>query len=297
MGLRAKFNLVMLVAFLVGLGLAAVLSDRLLQGDAREAVLQEAAVMMGQASAISQYTDNEIGPLLSGQLKVRFLPQTIPFWAAQTNFRTLQQQFPEYSFRELALNPSNPSDRPTDWQADIIELFRRDPKLTEFVSERDTPAGPILSYSRPIKVADQSCLECHSTPSAAPSSMIDLYGPNNGFGWTLGDTVGAQIVSVPMRVPLERSNRAFVTMMIGLTAVFLVMLGSSQHSTALFHHFAGATDFRGRQRGQPREYGRTRIRSARPRRDRVAGGFVQPHAAQPGERIEAARPMSPSLRR
>jgi HAMP domain-containing protein len=234
MGLRAKFNLVMLVAFLVGLGLAAVLSNRLLQDDAREAVLQEAAVMMGQASAISQYTDNEIGPLLSGQLKVRFLPQTIPFWAAQTNFRTLQQQFPEYSFRELALNPSNPSDRPTDWQADIIELFRRDPKLTEFVSERDTPAGPILSYSRPIKVADQSCLECHSTPSAAPSSMIDLYGPNNGFGWTLGDTVGAQIVSVPMRVPLERSNRAFVTMMIGLTAVFLVMLGLLN---ILLHYF------------------------------------------------------------
>lgn len=224
MGLRAKFNLVMLISFLIGLGLAAALSYNLLQDNARNAVLQEAAIMMGQASAISAYTDKEIGPLLADQLKVRFLPQTIPFSVAQTNFRTLQQQFPDYSFREPASNPTNPADRPTDWQEDIIDLFRRNPTLTEFVSTRGTPTGPILSYSRPIRVTDKGCLECHSTPAAAPPTMIDLYGSTNGFGWKLGDTVGAQIVSVPMRVPLERANHAFVTMIIWLTVVFLVMM-------------------------------------------------------------------------
>ena len=224
MGLRAKFNVVMLVAFLIGLGLAGALSYRLVQDNAQSEVLQEAAIMMGQASAISGYTDREIGPLLADQLKVRFLPQTIPFWAAQTNFRTLQQQFPDYSFREPATNPTNPGDRPTDWQADIIDLFRREPKLTEFVSHRDTPTGPILSFSRPIRVTDQGCLQCHSTPAAAPSTLVDLYGSTNGFGWKLGDTVGAQIVSVPMRVPLQRADRTFITMMVGLALVFLVMM-------------------------------------------------------------------------
>ena len=224
MGLRAKFNVVMLVAFLIGLGLAGALSYRLVQDNAQSEVLQEAAIMMGQASAISGYTDREIGLLLADQLKVRFLPQTIPFWAAQTNFRTLQQQFPDYSFREPATNPTNPGDRPTDWQADIIDLFRREPKLTEFVSHRDTPTGPILSFSRPIRVTDQGCLQCHSTPAAAPSTLVDLYGSTNGFGWKLGDTVGAQIVSVPMRVPLQRADRTFITMMVGLALVFLVMM-------------------------------------------------------------------------
>jgi HAMP domain-containing protein len=224
MGLKAKFNLVMLIAFLIGLGLAGVLSYRLVRDNARGEVLQEAAIMMGQATAISSYTDREIAPLLADQLKIRFLPQSIPFWAAQTNFRALQQQFPDYSFREPATNPTNPADRPTDWQADIIDLFRRDPARTEFVSHRDTATGPILSYSRPIRITDQGCLECHSTPAAAPPTMVDLYGSANGFGWKMGDTVGAQIVSVPMRVPLERANRTFITMMIGLAVVFLVMI-------------------------------------------------------------------------
>jgi protein-histidine pros-kinase len=223
MGLRTKFNLVMIVAFLIGLLVAGALSYRLVQSNARREVLQEAAIMMGQANAISTYTDREIAPLLADQLALRFPPQTIPFFAAQTNFRALEKQFPDYSFREPATNPTNPADRPTDWQADIIDAFRHDPGLTQLVSERPTPTGPILSYSKPIKVTDKSCLQCHSTPSAAPASMVDLYGPNNGFGWKLDDVVGAGIVSVPMRVALDRAWDTFEIVMIGLAAVFVLM--------------------------------------------------------------------------
>ena len=37
--------------------------------------------------------------------------------------------------------------------------------------------------------------------------MVDLYGNSNGFGWQLNDVIGAQIVSVPMSVALDRANR------------------------------------------------------------------------------------------
>jgi protein-histidine pros-kinase len=224
MGLRAKFNLAMLVAFLLGFGLAGLVCYRQQQENARDEVLHEAAIMMGQAGTMSQYTDREIAPLLADQLKLRFLPQTIPFWAAQTQSRALQVEFPDYSFRNVATNPTNPADRPADWQADIIDLFRRDAHMSEFVHERATPAGPILTVSRPIRVSDQGCLACHSTAAAAPPSMVDLYGPANGFGWKLGDLVGAQIVSVPMRVPLDRAWNTFLVVMAGLAAVFAIMV-------------------------------------------------------------------------
>jgi protein-histidine pros-kinase len=54
--------------------------------------------------------------------------------------------------------------------------------------------------------------------------MIDLYGANNGFGWKLNDVIGAQIVSVPMRVALDRANQLFLVVFGGLAAVFLVTL-------------------------------------------------------------------------
>jgi HAMP domain-containing protein len=224
MGLKAKFNLVMLAAFLVGLALAAVLSWRIVNQNARREVVQQAAVMMAMASAIREYTDTEIGPLLADQIKVRFLPQTIPFWAAQTNMRTLAAQFPDYAYKEAALNPTNPADRATDWEGAIIAEFARNPSLTDYTSERDSPAGPILSVARPIRITDKNCLSCHSTPSAAPASMIDLYGTANGFGWKLGDTVGAQIVSVPMQVALDRANDAFKVYLLALVAVFAVTI-------------------------------------------------------------------------
>jgi HAMP domain-containing protein len=224
MTLRTKFNLVMLVAFVVGLGLAGVLSYGMVTANARREVLNEAAIMSGEASAISRYTADEIAPLLVGQFTRRFLPQSVPAWSAQTNFRTLQAQFPEYSYRTVMTNPTNPADLPADWQAAIIKTLVADPATKEVVTERDTDHGRILSVSRPIVITDPACLQCHSVPSNAPQTMVDLYGSANGFGWKLNEVLGAQIVSVPMQVPLERAWRTFATVMTGLTGVFAVMV-------------------------------------------------------------------------
>src|SRR3954452_14009598 len=224
MGLRAKFNLVMLAAFVAGAALAGSLSYYMVQENARRQVLNEAAVMNGQASAMSAYTANEIAPLLAPQFNRRFLPQSVPAWAAQTNFRTLQQQFPDYSFRAVVLNPTNPADLPAPWQAEIIDTLKREQGRTELVTDRETRTGRIFSVSSPIIIKDPACLVCHSTPAAGPPTMVDLYGPNNGFNWKLNEVLGAQIVSVPMRVPFERANQTFISVMAGLTAVFLIMM-------------------------------------------------------------------------
>ena len=114
---------------MVGLALAAALSYRIVHDNARREVLQQAAIMMAQATAIRDYTDKEIEPLLADQIKVRFLPHTVPSWAAQTNLRAMAMQFPDYTYKEAALNPTNPADRATDWETDIIAEFAHDPTL------------------------------------------------------------------------------------------------------------------------------------------------------------------------
>lgn len=223
MGLRLKFNLVLLAGLLAGAGLAAALSYRMVFGNARHQILTEAALMDAQADAISRYTADEIAPLLAGQLARRFLPQSVPAWAAQTNFRAMQAQMPDYSVRTVVLNPTNPADLPADWQAGLIGTLKGDAALKELVTERDTASGRILSVARPIIIRDQACLQCHSTPQAAPASMTDLYGKENGFGWALNEVLGARIVSVPMAVPLARAQVTFNTVLAWLGAVFLVV--------------------------------------------------------------------------
>ncbi len=224
MGIKAKFNLVMLLAFAAGLALAAAASRSLVMQNARQQVQEQAALLLAEASATRDYTATEIAPLLAEQAKLRFPPQSIPFWAAQRNFRDVAQSFPDYSYKEAALNPTNPADRATDWEADIIENFKQHPQLSEYSGVRQTPSGPVLTVARPVRVDDPSCLTCHSVPSAAPASMIDLYGRDNGFGWKLHSVQGAQIISVPMQVVLDRANRIFFVFVGGLAVIFAVML-------------------------------------------------------------------------
>ena len=224
MGLKAKFNLVMLGAFALGLALAVAFSWQVARQDARREVEEEAAIMLEQATAVRQYTESQVSPLLADQNQQRFLPQTIPFYAAETTMRALSEKFPDYLYKEAALNPTNPADRATDWEAGMIDAFRRNPTLTSYSITRDSPSGPILSIARPVRITDRDCLTCHSTPQAAPVAMVDLYGPKNGFGWELGAVEGAQIVSVPMRVALARENQQLLVHVGGLAVIFAVTL-------------------------------------------------------------------------
>lgn len=223
MGLRMKFNLVLLAGMLIGIGLAATIANRLTLTDAQNTVMREAALMDVQADAISRYTADEIAPLLSSQLSRRFLPQSIPAWSAQTNFRTVQKQLPDYSYRVVMLNPTNPADKAEPWQAELIGQLKSNPQMKQLVLERETPQGRILSIAKPLVITDGACLQCHSTPAAAPASMLDLYGPDNGFGWTLNEVLGTRIVSVPMSLPLARAHATLLTLLTWLAVVFLAM--------------------------------------------------------------------------
>ncbi|WP_376089010.1 DUF3365 domain-containing protein [Roseomonas sp. CCTCC AB2023176] len=224
MGLRVKFNLVMLAALLVGLGVAAYFAKDAAEETARAGVRQEATLLMQQAIAVRGYTAGEITPLLAEQSAARFLPHTIPSFAAQTVLRGMQRDFPEYAYKEAALNATNPADRATDWEADIINAFRRDAAQRDYVGERETPHGPVLTYARPIRIADPGCLTCHSTPAAAPASMVELYGTANGFGWNLNEVIGAQLVTVPMSVALTRARDQLGDLLTGLGITFVGML-------------------------------------------------------------------------
>jgi HAMP domain-containing protein len=224
MGLRAKFNLVILAAFAIGFLVAAFVINRVFVDSARDQVLQNARIMMTAANAIRRYTAQELVPLLPAERDGKFVPETVPAYAAQKNFKDVQAAFAGFTYREPALNPTNLANRAQDWEADIIGLFRNEPTRQELVVDRDTPVGPTLNLARPISIRDEACLACHSTPSAAPAALAKSYGTANGFGWKLNETIGAQIVSVPMAVPLKLAHDAYVTFLIILTVTFAIVI-------------------------------------------------------------------------
>jgi HAMP domain-containing protein len=220
MKLIIKFNLVLLLVFAIGFVVVGYFSNRLLQRNAKQEILENARIMMEAALAVRAYTNTQIKPLLETQLKYSFLPQSVPAYSANEYFNQLRKTFPDYSYKEATLNPTNPVNRATDWEADIIRYFRQTPNQTEEVGERDTPNGRVLYMARAMKIKDAKCLFCHDTPDLAPRTLIDRYGSANGFGWKLNDVITAQIVSAPMQLPIQRARTAFTGFMVSVAAVF-----------------------------------------------------------------------------
>jgi methyl-accepting chemotaxis protein len=227
MRIVAKFNIILISIMLLALVGAAFISYSMLHKNAEREVISHAGMMLQAALAIRSYTVGEIRPLLQDQMKYKFLPQSVPAYAATQSFTKLRENYPDYTYKEATINPTNPRNRAVDWENDIIRAFRNDADRTELIGVRNTPTGQALYLSRPIRVSKQSCLTCHGHVNAAPETMINLYGSNNGFGWNMNEVVGAQIVSVPMSVPSHNADVAFVQfmgMLLGIFALMIVLL-------------------------------------------------------------------------
>jgi HAMP domain-containing protein len=224
LSIAAKFNIVFLTVFGVGFGAACGVTNYLLRENARAETLQSARVLMQSAMAARGYTSTHIVPLLETRLKYEFLPQSIPSFAATEQLGALLKQYPDFSYKEATLNPTNLRDRAADWEADLVHTLRARPALTELVGQRNTAIGPALYVARPLLMKDAACLRCHSVPDNAPKTMLDIYGRNNGFGWKHMEIIGAQVVSVPMDVPLRRASAMLRTYMLSMLVIFVVLL-------------------------------------------------------------------------
>jgi len=221
MKLLLKFNLVFVLIFALGLAATGFVSWTLLERNARDEIAQNARLLMDTALAARTYTSSQVNPLLQTQMKYTFLPQSVPAYSATEVFNDLRKKHTEYGYKEAVLNPTNPRNRAVDWETDLITQFRTNKDATELMGDRDTPTGRAFYLARPLRVTGPACLQCHSTVDAAPKTMLERYGPANGFGWTLNDVIGAQIIQVPTKVPLDRANQAFQVFMGSISVVFV----------------------------------------------------------------------------
>jgi protein-histidine pros-kinase len=224
MGLGLRFNIILATCYLLGLGLSLWPFYQLSRREAIDQLQSQIDVLRAQALSVRRYTSEEIQPLLADQSTIQFLPQTVPSFSAQTAFRNFREYYPQFFYKEAALNPTNPADLARDWERDLIEKLRASPELTKDISIRTTDAGTQYTVTYPLTIRNENCLACHSTPDKAPKSMIALYGGKNGFGWKLNETIGAQIISVPMSIA-ENNVWRNLLLFVGISStIFLVLL-------------------------------------------------------------------------
>ena len=224
MGLRLKFNVILILTLVLGLLASSIIFWQVAEKNAQAQLHSQIAVLRAQALAVRRYTSEEITPLLAEQSNVQFLPQIIPSFSAQTAFPNFRDRFPNFFYKEAALNPTNPSDKAEPWEEALINQLRGDSNLQEIVTVRNTPAGEQYTVAFPLQIKSEGCLECHSTPDRAPKSMVSLYGEKNGFGWKMNEIIGAQIFSVPLSIARQQIWDNLLVLVGSMALVFLIVM-------------------------------------------------------------------------
>jgi len=223
-GLRSKFNIGLIVVFVIGWLISGYIVRDTLYKNAAQEVVRQATLMIDSASSMRKYTSDHITPNLPAVIDGKFMPQTIPTFSVLAVFETLKKKYPGYMYRDAVLNPTNPRDRAFDWEASLINQFRADNNLKELSGTTDIDgANSVLYIARPIQIKDSKCLACHTTPEIAPAALVKEYGLVGGFGWQLDEIIGAQVVTVPTAIPYEHADRAFKSFMVIMLVTFFVI--------------------------------------------------------------------------
>ncbi len=187
-----------------------------------DAVSAEAKLHMQASVAIREYTQNHVKPYFDARPEQGFEDISVPAFASKQTLDLLYRHHPGYRYREAVLNPTNPRDLAVGWEQALIARYRLTPDRGEQVEVMASDDGLSLHAVRPIRITIVTCLRCHGQPQDAPAALRARFPAMGGFGWRLGEVVGAQIVTVPKQDHLAR----FQAVRNSFNGAFLLIFGS-----------------------------------------------------------------------
>ncbi|MBH8554202.1 DUF3365 domain-containing protein [Nostocaceae cyanobacterium CENA357] len=223
-----KFNLILMLVFLVSIFVSGAILSRVLEQRAQNEVTSQAQILIKTMNSVRNYTQNKVNPLLAPRLETEsvFIPETVPAFSATEVFETFRknEEYQNFLYKEATLNPTNLRDKADSFETKLVERFRNEPKTKELSGFRTLPEGEVFYIARPLAITEQKCLRCHSTPDQAPKSQLTTYGTKNGFGWQLNEIIAAQTISVPSEDVFQNAHQSWLLIMGLLITIFAIVI-------------------------------------------------------------------------
>ena len=241
LNLKNKFNLLLLLVFLIGVCISGLALSKVLNQQAEQKMTDEGKILMQMMEEIKYYTSANLletyqqdGMVGNQEFRAAF----VPAYAARkvfSNFKNMAD-FNKYKYKEATLNPTNLQDLPDDFEQQLIYSFEQDQDL-DLLSGYAQKSGQNFYYiSRPLSVNDSSCLQCHSTPDVAPPKMIELYGDRHGFNWKLNQLTSAQTIYIPasnISLNVRQGMLTFMPMFTGIFAILIISINRLLQHTVI----------------------------------------------------------------
>ena len=191
----------LILAFLISIAVSGLFLSSAMNKKAEAEIQTRADMLSHMMNAVRAYTSLHVSPKLQQRLftEQQFISETVPAFSARIIFNSFRDDpaFADFRYKEATLNPTSPHDQADEFESGLVAKFRADPSIKILSGFRELNGRNLFYTARPLAVTKASCLQCHSTPQAAPKSLVATYGDKNGFGWKLGEIVSAQTIYVP----------------------------------------------------------------------------------------------------
>lgn len=224
MSLRVRFAVMLIIIFFVSIPVVGAVAYFVLEKNISEDVFQQAKFFLNTMESVRKHVGKVSRPAAQEHLpKIFDVKLMSTSYAARGVAERLKENFPEYTFRHISVNPRNSLNRADNFEQSLIQYFGVNRQIQEVKGFIDKGPSEYFYVAKAV-ISDDSCMGCHGTPEAAPKEVIATYGGAAAFGWQPNQVVAALIVYVPTRLARTHAFEALLTFMGMYGAVFFVIL-------------------------------------------------------------------------
>ena len=196
LGLLAKVNIIVVGILLTFFALATFLNYHQQKTFILEESVEKARIIASEAIQAREY--------LSRQLQIGDVDLSLDRYGlipvvASTRIGELVAEDLDYRIRQISDRYRNPKNAPDAFEADMLQRFYGSPYLREAFRITTLQGERVFRYLQPFR-AEESCLECHGDPAAAPDYIKTLFPQetDQAYNYRIGEIIGAASVTIPM---------------------------------------------------------------------------------------------------
>ena len=178
-------------------------------------VSSKANLVFDQVDAVQSYVRQTLRPRM-----FNYLPEgDFIIEAMSSSFVTrrvmdrLKQSGKDHLYRRVALGARNPKSELNQLEKELYGYFKKNPGSKGWEGYKNLDEREYFVKARPV-VFTRSCLHCHGDPADAPRALLKRYGAKRGFGHTLNELGGLDLVGVPLESSLAMISDATLSYLI-----------------------------------------------------------------------------------
>lgn len=191
-----------------------------------ELISQQAEMALEFDLAIRRYAAEKIRPRVTLYLPPgAFIPELMSTtFITRSVFESVRKKFPDYMLKFTSINPRNPLNLASPAEAERIDFFNKHPEIKDWQGEIVINGRPYFAHLYPDRAA-KTCLRCHGNPADAPHDLLDLYGLDASFHYSLNDVLGINTIALPLDTINAHLMKKFNTIIwLGGLGIFLLFV-------------------------------------------------------------------------